>query len=62
MAVKLLGGLGVEPLEADFDPQVFHAGLRQRNAPIKQVLLGIQDLLTNPNPNSNRHFVLLHGG
>lgn len=38
-AVKLLGRLGVEPLGPDFDPQVFHAGLRQRNAPIKQVLL-----------------------
>ena len=39
VARKLLGGLGVEPLEADFDPQVFHAGLRLRRAPIKQVLL-----------------------
>jgi len=38
-AVKLLGRLGVEPLGPDFDPQVFHAGLRQRHAPIKQVLL-----------------------
>ncbi len=38
-AVKLLGRLGVEPLGPDFDPQAFHAGLRQRQAPIKQVLL-----------------------
>lgn len=38
-AFKLLGRLGVEPLGPDFDPQVFHAGLRQRHAPIKQVLL-----------------------
>ncbi len=38
-AVKLLGGLGVEPLSADFDPLDFHAGLKRRNAPIKQVLL-----------------------
>ena len=38
-AVKLLGRLGVEPLGPDFDPQAFHAGLRRRNAPIKQVLL-----------------------
>lgn len=38
-ARKLLGGLGVEPLEAQFDPAAFHAGLRQRRAPVKQVLL-----------------------
>ncbi len=38
-ARKLLGRLGVEPLGPDFDPQAFHAGLRLRNAPIKQVLL-----------------------
>ncbi|MDI9331146.1 MAG: bifunctional DNA-formamidopyrimidine glycosylase/DNA-(apurinic or apyrimidinic site) lyase [Alphaproteobacteria bacterium] len=38
-AVKLLGGLGVEPLGPDFDPQAFHAALRLRRAPIKQVLL-----------------------
>lgn len=38
-AVKLLGGLGVEPLEGDFDPLRFHAALKQRRAPIKQVLL-----------------------
>lgn len=36
---KLLGGLGVEPLEAGFDPQRFHQALRQRRASIKQVLL-----------------------
>ena len=40
VAVKLLGGLGVEPLGADFeDALAFHAALRQRRAPIKQVLL-----------------------
>ncbi len=38
-AVQLLGGLGVEPLEAGFDPVRFHQALRQRRAPIKQVLL-----------------------
>jgi formamidopyrimidine-DNA glycosylase len=39
MAVKLLGGLGVEPLTADFDLETFHAGLKRRHAPVKQVLL-----------------------
>lgn len=38
-AVKLLGGLGVEPLDEGFDPAAFHAALRKRKAPIKQVLL-----------------------
>jgi formamidopyrimidine-DNA glycosylase len=38
-ARKLLDGLGVEPLEGGFDPQVFHRGLRLRRASIKQVLL-----------------------
>lgn len=38
-AVKLLGRLGVEPLGVDFDPAAFHAALRARHAPIKQVLL-----------------------
>lgn len=38
-ARKLLGGLGVEPLEAGFDPLAFHRSLRQRRASIKQVLL-----------------------
>lgn len=38
-AVKLLGGLGVEPLGEDFDVGAFHAGLKRRKAPIKQVLL-----------------------
>ena len=38
-AVKLLGGLGVEPLTDDFDVAAFHAGLKRRKAPIKQVLL-----------------------
>lgn len=39
LAQKLLGRLGVEPLEAGFDPLAFHDGLRRRHAPIKQVLL-----------------------
>ncbi|RYY95333.1 MAG: bifunctional DNA-formamidopyrimidine glycosylase/DNA-(apurinic or apyrimidinic site) lyase, partial [Comamonadaceae bacterium] len=38
-ARKLLGGLGVEPLGEGFDVAVFHAALRKRRAPIKQVLL-----------------------
>jgi formamidopyrimidine-DNA glycosylase len=38
-AVKLLGRLGVEPLADGFDPAAFHAGLKQRKAAIKQVLL-----------------------
>jgi len=39
VAQKLLGHLGVEPLDDGFDPAAFLAGLRQRKAPIKQVLL-----------------------
>jgi formamidopyrimidine-DNA glycosylase len=39
MALKLLGGLGMEPLNEEFDAQVFHKGLKSRSAPIKQVLL-----------------------
>ena len=38
-AVKLLGGLGVEPLTDAFDLEGFHAGLKRRLAPVKQVLL-----------------------
>lgn len=38
-AVKLLGRLGAEPLEEGFAAGDFHAGLRRRQAPIKQVLL-----------------------
>ena len=38
-AHKLLGHLGVEPLDGGFDAAAFHAALRQRQAPIKQVLL-----------------------
>ncbi|OYU73053.1 MAG: DNA-formamidopyrimidine glycosylase, partial [Burkholderiales bacterium PBB5] len=38
-AHKLLAGLGVEPLDAGFDAALFHAALRKRRAPIKQVLL-----------------------
>lgn len=38
-ARKLLGGLGVEPLTEHFDLDAFHAGLKKRRAPIKQVLL-----------------------
>jgi formamidopyrimidine-DNA glycosylase len=36
---KLLAGLGVEPLTSDFSADAFHAALKKRNAPIKQVLL-----------------------
>lgn len=39
VAVKLLGSLGVEPLEPGFEPRAFHQALRRRHAPIKQVLL-----------------------
>jgi len=39
VAQKLLGKLGMEPLDAGFDPQQFHQGLRQRKTAIKQVLL-----------------------
>lgn len=39
VAVKLLGRLGVEPLTPLFDASAFHAALRRRHAPIKQVLL-----------------------
>ncbi|MBC7918841.1 MAG: bifunctional DNA-formamidopyrimidine glycosylase/DNA-(apurinic or apyrimidinic site) lyase [Rhodoferax sp.] len=39
-ARKLLSHLGVEPLDDGFDVAVFQRALRQRNAPIKQVLLG----------------------
>jgi formamidopyrimidine-DNA glycosylase len=39
LALKLLGGLGMEPLGDAFDLDAFHAGLRRRRAPIKQVLL-----------------------
>lgn len=38
-AHKLLGRLGLEPLSDDFVAENFHAGLRRRQAPIKQVLL-----------------------
>lgn len=38
-ARKLLDGLGVEPLEPGFDPQLFHQALQRRRACIKQVLL-----------------------
>lgn len=38
-AVKLLGRLGVEPLEAGFDPLSFHRALQLRRSSIKQVLL-----------------------
>ncbi|KAF1049513.1 bifunctional DNA-formamidopyrimidine glycosylase/DNA-(apurinic or apyrimidinic site) lyase [Xylophilus sp.] len=39
VARRLLAGLGVEPLTDAFDAAAFHAGLRRRGAPIKQVLL-----------------------
>jgi len=38
-ALKLLGGLGVEPLEEGFEVTAFHAALKKRKAAIKQVLL-----------------------
>jgi formamidopyrimidine-DNA glycosylase len=38
-AAKLLGGLGVEPLDESFRVESFHAALKRRKAPIKQVLL-----------------------
>lgn len=38
-ATKLLGHLGVEPLNGAFTLDAFHRGLRQRRAAIKQVLL-----------------------
>ncbi|MDB5940705.1 MAG: DNA-formamidopyrimidine glycosylase [Ramlibacter sp.] len=38
-AVKLLGRLGVEPLSEGFLLDAFHAGLKRRKAPVKQVLL-----------------------
>lgn len=39
LAIKLLGGLGMEPLGDAFDFETFHAGLRKRHTAIKQVLL-----------------------
>ncbi|MBA2676616.1 bifunctional DNA-formamidopyrimidine glycosylase/DNA-(apurinic or apyrimidinic site) lyase [Ramlibacter sp.] len=39
VAAKLLGGLGVEPLDGGFHAGDFAAALKRRNAPIKQVLL-----------------------
>ncbi|MDB5828857.1 MAG: formamidopyrimidine-DNA glycosylase [Variovorax sp.] len=39
LALKLLGGLGMEPLGEAFDFEAFHAGLHRRQAAIKQVLL-----------------------
>ncbi len=36
---KLLSGLGVEPLTDDFSAVDFHAALKKRQSPIKQVLL-----------------------
>jgi formamidopyrimidine-DNA glycosylase len=38
-AQKLLGRLGMEPLSDEFDTSLFLAGLKNRAAPIKQVLL-----------------------
>jgi formamidopyrimidine-DNA glycosylase len=38
-AHKLLARLGVEPLDDGFDARSFHAALRRRRTPIKQVLL-----------------------
>jgi len=38
-AIKLLGGLGMEPLGDAFDLDAFHAGLKKRRSAVKQVLL-----------------------
>lgn len=38
-ARRLLSALGAEPLDDAFDPALFHARLRTRRSPIKQVLL-----------------------
>ena len=38
-ASKLLGRLGVEPLSDRFDSSAFHAALKTKKSPIKQVLL-----------------------
>lgn len=38
-ANKLLGHLGVEPLDVGFDPEAFHRALRKRHAAIKPVLM-----------------------
>ena len=42
VALKLLGHLGVEPLTEAFNAEGFDQALRQRQAPIKQVLLAGQ--------------------
>ncbi|MFT4268662.1 MAG: bifunctional DNA-formamidopyrimidine glycosylase/DNA-(apurinic or apyrimidinic site) lyase [Xenophilus sp.] len=39
LARKLLGGLGMEPLEEGFGFEAFQAALRRRHAPVKQVLM-----------------------
>lgn len=39
-ALKLLGGLGLEPLSDDFQFEAFYAGLRASRMSIKQLLLG----------------------
>jgi formamidopyrimidine-DNA glycosylase len=39
LLAKLLGTLGVEPLEDAFEAHAFHAALKKRHAAIKQVLL-----------------------
>ena len=39
VAQKLLGSLGMEPLDDGFEPTRFYAELQHRRAPIKQVLL-----------------------
>jgi formamidopyrimidine-DNA glycosylase len=38
-AAKLLAGLGHEPFDAGLTPQVLHAGLQRRRAPVKAALL-----------------------
>jgi len=42
-AIKLLGGLGMEPLGDAFDLDAFHAGLRRRKAAVKQARGEVDD-------------------
>jgi formamidopyrimidine-DNA glycosylase len=44
-AHKLLGRLGVEPLGDAFAAAAFHQALKRRNTPIKQVLLGGEEVV-----------------
>ncbi len=59
-AVKLLGRLGVEPLEGGFDPGAFHAALRLRRAPHQTDLAGRR--LGGGRGQHLRFRSLVHGG